>query len=123
MSLSRTLALAVSACLCLIGGTPLTWTQVTPSDLLAHPAAYDGVTVLVRGTVADIERNNGTSRRRYETFKLCESTCVTVFTWGEKAIADGDAIAVRGRFQLSRLIDATLIGNVVVAYEIERHSR
>lgn len=62
---------------------------LTPSTLLAHVTQYDHQHVAVTGTVSDIQPRVSHRGNAYETFRLCDSKCVTVFAWGHPGLPPG----------------------------------
>lgn len=72
---------------------------VSPAQVLAHAAQYNGESVSVTGTVQDFRERVSRRGNAYETFELCGSTtCLHVFAWGDVPRADGDRSTVSGHF-------------------------
>jgi hypothetical protein len=66
--------------------------------ILKNPSAYDGRSVAVRGTVSQLRERISHRGNDYDTFKLCSSTCISVFMFGRPAVADGKTATVHGTF-------------------------
>lgn len=66
--------------------------------ILKSPSAYDGKSVEVRGIVSQLREQTSHRGNDYDTFKLCSTACISVFTFGRPAISDGKTVTVHGRF-------------------------
>jgi opacity protein-like surface antigen len=73
--------------------------EVTVSQILSNPAAFDGQHVTVSGTAQYVRSKTSRSGNDYETFSLCQQACVNVFTWGQPSVAEGKSLTVNGTFQ------------------------
>lgn len=72
---------------------------VSPGQVLAHAAQYNGEAVSVTGTVQEFRERVSRRGNAYETFELCGSTtCLHVFAWGDVPRTDGERSTVSGRF-------------------------
>jgi hypothetical protein len=71
--------------------------EVTISQLLSNPLAFDGRHVTVSGTAQDVE-SSSRGGHKFETFKICEHSCVKVFALGYPEITEGKGITVKGTF-------------------------
>jgi hypothetical protein len=72
--------------------------EVTVSQLLSDPLAFDDRHVTVSGTAQSLEPESSHGHA-YETFQLCEQSCVRVFTLGHPQITEGKQITVKGKFE------------------------
>jgi hypothetical protein len=73
--------------------------EVTISQLLSNPLAFDGRHVTVSGTAQDVKLESSSwGGHKFETYKICEHSCVNVFAVGHPGITDGERIAVKGTF-------------------------
>jgi hypothetical protein len=73
--------------------------EITVSQLLADALAFDGRHVTVSGTAQSVKPVNSPLGHEYETFRLCEQSCVKVFAVGHPHITEGERITVNGNFQ------------------------
>jgi hypothetical protein len=73
--------------------------EATVSQLLANPTTYDSQHVTVSGTVRYVRPRTSRRGNDYETFSLCDQTCVNVFTWGHPNVAEGKEVTVNGTFE------------------------
>lgn len=74
----------------------------TIKAIIASPTAFDGRHVMVSGTVRAVRLKVSQRGNPYETFYLCDRSCVRVFTFGQPVIADGQHIKVRGTFSADK---------------------
>lgn len=82
----------------LVAALPLAASAAAIAQITAHPAAFDGRVVTVSGTVSALRSRVSRKGNPYETFALCSSSCVHVFTFGQPAIRDGESVSVTGTF-------------------------
>ena len=87
-------------------------TAVKIHEVLRSPGLYDEHDVAVFGHVREL-----TFGPQFTTFKICGNRCLNVLAWGHPRISDHEALSVRGRFHLLRLIDNQKVPNVI---EVER---
>ena len=73
--------------------------EINVSRLLADPLAYDNHHVTVSGTAKSIKPVSSGLGHKYETFQLCEQSCVNVFAVGHPHITEGERITVTGDFE------------------------
>jgi len=73
--------------------------ELTVSQLLADPPAFDGHHVTVSGTAQSLRPESSRWGNEYETFQLCEQSCVSVFTVGHPQITEGKRVTVSGHFE------------------------
>jgi len=118
MRITRTFLVIAGLCVGLFLGAS-DEVAITPNDLIMHADDYSGKSVVVHGTVSDIERTVMVPKSTELTFQLCASACVTVLTWGAPTISDGEAVTVRGNFLVAKVIGVTRVDNVIVASEIQ----
>jgi hypothetical protein len=83
-------------------------TAVKISDILRAPRDYAEHDVAVFGHVREL-----TMRPHYDTFKICEARCLNVLAWGPPRIANGQALSVRGRFHLIKIIEHRRVHHVI----------
>jgi hypothetical protein len=63
----------------------LIWTSaafaeaVRPSQIVGKPTTYDGKHLTVSGTVQHVTAKTSRRGNEYETFDLCDNSCVKVF--------------------------------------------
>ena len=91
-------------------------------DILARPAAFDGRDVLLEGKASAIDPRTSRRGNEYFTFRLSDATgaSLKVFSWGKPAIAPGDRVEVRGRFQGERRVGRYTFTNEVEAQHIRK---
>lgn len=82
----------------LTAGLPLAASAAAIAQITAHPQTYDGQVVTVSGTVNDLRARISRKGNPYETFTVCESSCVHVFTFGQPPLRDGERVSVTGTF-------------------------
>ncbi|HZT11845.1 MAG TPA: efflux RND transporter permease subunit [Candidatus Baltobacteraceae bacterium] len=73
---------------------------LTPSKLLENPAAYEGKSVTVAGTVSHLQVSK-TLFRKVTGFQLCDEKCIVVIDQTNAARHDGESATVSGTFQES----------------------
>jgi|SRR5579872_3648695 len=88
---------------------------LTPTILLEHSTAYDGQHVTVKGEVRNIESKTSHRGNAYEIFKLCDESCVSVFTWGNPKLSEGQAETVRGTFSVDKHVGQYIFHNEIEA--------
>lgn len=72
--------------------------SIGPSQILANPTAYDGKHLMVSGTVQNVVAKTSRRGNDYETFDLCDNTCLKVFAWGHPGLQEGQSLSVSGKF-------------------------
>ena len=70
----------------------------TVAAILASPSSYDGKHVDVDGTAQDIQEKTSKSGNAYDTFSVCDGSCLHVFIFGRPHIVEGKKITVHGKF-------------------------
>jgi len=83
--------------------------------IVANPATYDGKTVDVRGVVTGLREKTSRKGNDYDTFKICSTTCLSVFIFGRPAITDGKPAAVHGIFRGKHSVGAYTYYNEIEA--------
>ena len=73
-------------------------TTIGPSEILENPSTYDGKHVTVSGVVEHLEPRTSRKGNDYETFDLCDNSCLKVFIWGHPSLKAGQALSVIGTF-------------------------
>jgi hypothetical protein len=73
--------------------------EINVSQLLSDPLNFDGRHVTVSGTAQSIKPVSSRLGHEYETFQLCEQSCVNVFAVGHPHITEGERITVNGQFE------------------------
>jgi len=91
-------------------------------DILARPAAFDGRELLLEGKASAIDPRTSRRGNEYFTFRLSDATgaSLKVFSRGKLAIAPGDRVEVRGRFQRERRVGRYTFTNEVEAQHIRK---
>lgn len=85
---------------------------LSPADVLAHGASYDGKQIAIAGTVAKIEHRTSHHGNAYTTFDLCDgSSCIHVFEFGAPELTAGQTLTVRGRFSLEKHVGTAVYRN------------
>lgn len=98
MHLLKPLLLALAAT-----GVALAQTTVTPADLLAHGATYDGQHVSVTGTAAHVTHKTSHRGNAYTTYDLCSGAgCIHVFSFGSANVQDGASVTVAGTYSVEK---------------------
>jgi hypothetical protein len=95
MTLRRT---SLSLLALLTAALPVAALAASIAQITAHPAAYDGHVVTVSGIVSTLDSQVSHKGNAYETFALCGSSCVRVFTFGQPLLRDGERATVTGTF-------------------------
>ena len=72
--------------------------DATISQLLSNPLTFDGRHVSVSGTAESVTPESSRWGQEYETFQLCEQSCISVFTEGHPQITEGKRVTVNGSF-------------------------
>jgi len=92
------------------------------ADILTRPAAFDGREVLLQGKATALDPRVSRRGNEYFTFRLSDATgaSLKVFSWGKPAIAPGDRVEVRGRFQRERRVGRYTFTNEVEAQQIRK---
>jgi hypothetical protein len=83
----------------------------------ANQAQFDGVTVTVTGTVkGDIkQRTSRKTGKDYETFTLCQTQCLTVYSQGHPAVTVGLVVTVTGDYTATKTIGSFVVKNEIYA--------
>jgi hypothetical protein len=97
---------------------PLTALAASIAQITADPAAYDGHVVTVSGTVSALRSRVSHKGNAYETFELCSSSCVHVFTFGHPPLRYGERATVAGTFSAVKHV-----GRYTFYNEIDTSSR
>jgi hypothetical protein len=98
--------------LTLLCGAAAAQAAVTPADLLAHGATYDGKSVTVAGTVGSIVHKTSARGNAYTTFDLCTgSACIRVFEYGAPSLTTGQSLTVTGTFAVEKHVGSSVYHN------------
>lgn len=91
-------------------------------DILARPDAFDGREVVLEGKVSALDPRTSRRGNDYCTFRLLDEkgASIKVFSWGKPAIAPGDRVDVRGRFQRERRVGRYTFTDEVEASRIRK---
>jgi hypothetical protein len=91
-------------------------------DILARPDAFDGREVVLDGKVSALDLRTSRRGNDYCAFRLLDEkgASIKVFSWGKPAIAPGDRVEVRGRFQRERRVGRYTFTNEVEASRIRK---
>ncbi|MGD0263603.1 MAG: hypothetical protein ABSD47_01455 [Candidatus Methylomirabilota bacterium] len=91
-------------------------------DILARPDAFDGREVMLAGKASAVDPRTSRRGNDYFTFRLSDETgaSLKVFSWGKPAIAPGDRVEVRGRFQRERRVGRYTFTDEVEASRVRR---
>jgi hypothetical protein len=82
----------------------LAWTStafakaVRPSQIVGNPTTYNGKHLTVSGTVQNVTAKSSRRGNEYETFDLCDNSCLKVFAWGHPELREGQQSCVSGTF-------------------------
>lgn len=92
------------------------------ADILARPEAFDRREVVVEGKTSALDPRTSRRGNEYFTFRLSDATgaSLRVFSWGKPAMAPGDRVEVRGRFQRERRVGRYTFTNEVEASGIRK---
>lgn len=102
----------LASLLALATTTVIAQTPITPADLLAHGATYDGQHVSVTGTAGNVVHKTSRRGNAYTTFDLCSGTsCVHVFEFGNASVAEGASITVNGTYSVERHVGSDVYHN------------
>jgi hypothetical protein len=71
---------------------------VQPSQILSNSSAYDSKHLTVSGTVRNVIAKTSRRGNDFETFDLCDNSCVKVFAWGHHVLRQGQHLSVSGTF-------------------------
>lgn len=108
MKFASALALSLAAG----GGVALAQATLSPADLLAHGAQYDGKSVTVAGTVAHIVHKTSHRGNAYTTFDLCSSTsCIHVFEYGNVTVTAGATTTQTGMYSVEKHVGTDVYHN------------
>ena len=87
--------------------------SITPSTLVASPAAYEGKPVSVAGTVAKYQTSK-TMMGTIAAYQLCDAKCIVVIDETNTVHKDGDNVTATGTFQTTFKGRQRSFKNVVV---------
>ncbi len=82
----------------LTAGLSLAASAAAIVQITAHPQNFDGQVVTVSGTVSALRARTSRKGNEYETFTVCNGSCIHVFTFGQPLIRDGGQVSVTGTF-------------------------
>jgi hypothetical protein len=71
---------------------------VRPSQVVGNATTYDGKHLMVSGIVQNAIAKTSRRGNEYETFELCDKSCVKVFAWGHPELREGQHLSVSGTF-------------------------
>ena len=91
-----------------LSGFAAAQTAVKIHEILRHPSDYGGHDVAVFGTVKGLSIQD-----HYDTFLICGGHCLNVIAWGHPRIVEGQALSVRGRFELVKRVDHRRLEHVI----------
>lgn len=91
-------------------------------DIVARPEAFDGREVVLTGKATALDPRTSGRGNDYFTFRLSDEagSSLKVFSWGKPAIAPGDRVEVRGRFQRERRVARYVFTNEIEASRIRK---
>ncbi len=85
-----------------IGACALLTAPVLAADsidaIIANPSAFDGKSVQVHGTVADVKQKTSRKGNDYTLFDVCETKCVHIYARGKVGVNDGATVTISGTF-------------------------
>jgi len=88
----------------------------TTAAILANPSLYDGKHVIVTGSVSTLRTKISGKGNAYETFSICDSGCIRVFTFGTPStVQDGSRITVEGTFSAVKTVGQYRFKNEIEA--------
>jgi hypothetical protein len=90
---------------------------LSPSALLADAAQYDHQHVALAGAVSNVHPRVSHRGNAYETFRLCDSKCVTVFAWGHPRLSAGQHLVVKGEYDSIKHVGRYTFYNEITADE------
>ncbi len=98
----------------------LAWDRI--GDILARPEVFDGREVVLAGKASAVDPRTSRRGNDYFTFRLSDEAgaSLKVFSWGKPAIAPGDRVEVRGRFQRERRVGRYTFTDEVEASRIRK---
>jgi hypothetical protein len=94
---------------------PADTSEPTVDKVATNPTAFDGHHVAVSGTVRSVLAKTSHRGNDYETFSLCEKSCVKVFTWGHPQVKEGQRLEVKGTFQAIKRVGGYTFRNEIEA--------
>jgi hypothetical protein len=103
----------------LVAATQPAFAADSIAAIVANPAKYDGKTVDVRGTVSGLREKTSAKDNAYDTFKLCSTSCVSVFIFGRPAVSDGAAAEVHGTFSAVHRVGSYTFYNEIEAVSVK----
>lgn len=83
--------------------------------IVANPSHYDGNGVDVTGTAKDVRARTSKKGNEYETFQVCQTQCVNVYSFGHPAVANGQTVRVQGSFVADKSMGSFEIKNEIDA--------
>jgi hypothetical protein len=89
------------------------------ADIAAHPSNFDGKSVDVRGTVRGLREKTSARGNAYDTFKLCSTSCVSVFVFGRPAVSNGGTAEVQGTFSAVHRVGRYTFYNEIEAVSVK----
>ncbi|MDQ2991436.1 MAG: hypothetical protein M3R30_01275 [Candidatus Eremiobacteraeota bacterium] len=85
-----------------VGACALLTAPVLAADsvdaIIANPSAFDGKSVQVHGTVADVRQKTSRKGNDYTLFDVCETKCVHIYAHGKVGVTNGAVVTVTGTF-------------------------
>jgi hypothetical protein len=90
---------------------------ISPSQILTNPTAYDGKHLVVAGTVQNVIARTSRRGNDYETFDLCDNSCLKVFAWGHPGLQEGQHLSVSGTFDTVKQVGRYIFRNEIDADE------
>ena len=112
----RILAVAAVLALPLAGALPSVAADSIDA-IVASPAQFDGKHVVVTGSAKDVKQKTSRKGNDYETFELCQTQCLSVWTWGHPSVASGASVTVSGTFAADKSVGSFHIKNEIDADE------
>jgi hypothetical protein len=83
--------------------------KTTVTEILASPDKYDGKVVMVEGKASSIKEKTSKKGNAYTTFKITQKgNTLSVFTFGELTIKNGDTVRVEGKYQKVKFVPPKL---------------
>ena len=83
--------------------------------IVATPSHYDGSTVDVTGTAKNVKARTSKKGNDYETFQVCQTQCVNVYSFGHPAVTNGATVRVQGSFVADKSMGSFDIKNEIDA--------
>jgi hypothetical protein len=75
--------------------------EVTIRSIVTEPTNFDQQSIIVIGTVADLNETTSNAGNDYTTFQLEDAggNTVKIFIWGHPDVRDGERVHVDGEFE------------------------